>query len=221
MENGRNIRLRKRIKGELAKFCELVSFHKGDLIYRPCQHDTKAYLIQRGRVRLYHLERGKRLTLAILGEGDLFGEMALAGAGEWHWQSVAEALEDTICWAIEREKLLAHARPGLIVDLLKLLLQQLNTLQERLKEMAFKDLESRVACTLLRLARQDFELKITHQELAELVGGTRENVTMILNRFEAEGLITKQRFQIAIVDPEGLAERAAILTIPTGELSEN
>ena len=227
MENGGKSKI---IQEELAKFCHVVNYREGELIYSPCQRDTAAYFIQRGRVKLYHLdESGKRLTLAILGEGNLFGEMALMGEG--HRESNAEALEDSSCWVIERDKLITRAKvhPSLVLDLLRLFLQRMSEIQERLKEMVFKDLETRLARTLLHLAqkhghrsrgRWEIDLKITHQELAELVGGTRENVTMILNRFEAEGLIAKQRFQIAITDPEELAERAALVNLKEG-ISEN
>ena len=227
MENGGNSKI---IQEELAKFCPVVNYREGEVIYSPPQRDTAAYFIQRGRVKLYHLdESGKRLTLAILAEGNLFGEMALLGGA--HRESSAEALEDSTCWVIEREKLITRARnyPGLVVDLLRLFLQRMSEIQERLKEMVFKDLETRLARTLLHLAqkhghrdrsRWEIDIKITHQELAELVGGTRENVTMILNRFEAEGLIAKQRFQISITDPEDLADRASLLNLDEG-ISKN
>jgi len=215
MENGGKIR---DLGEELSKFCPLVEYAEGELIYGPCQRDTKAYLIQRGQVKLYHLdESGKRLTLAILGEGNLFGEMALVG--EEHRESSAEALEECSCWLIERDELLARARahPDLVIALLQLFLHRMNEIQERLKEMVFKDLETRLARMLFQLAHRhgrrlkdhwEITLKVTHQELSELVGGTRENVTTILNRFESEGLITKRRLQIAIVDPKRLAKRA-------------
>lgn len=227
MENGGNSKI---LQEELAKFCQLVTYREGEVIYQPCQRETAAYFIRQGRVKLYHLdESGKRLTLAILGEGNLFGEMALLGDG--HRESSAEALEDSTCWVIPRDKLVTRAKTSadLVLHLLELFLRRMSEMQERLKEMVFRDLETRLARTLLNLAqrhghrqrgRWEIDLKITHQELAELVGGTRENVTMILNRFEAEGLIAKQRFQIAITDPEELAERACWVGLDEG-VSEN
>jgi CRP/FNR family transcriptional regulator len=217
MENGGSMQ---DLDEELSKFCPVAEYREGELIYGPCQQETKAYIIRRGQVKLYHLdESGKRLTLAILGEGNLFGEMALVG--EEHRESSAEALEDCSCWVIEREELLARARthPDLVIALLQLFLQRMSEIQERLKEMVFKDLETRLARMLFQLAskhgrglrdRWEITLKVTHQELSELVGGTRENVTTILNRFEVDGLIAKQRLQIAITDPDGLAERASL-----------
>ncbi len=106
-----------------------------------------------------------------------------------------------------------------MIELLKLFVRRTEEVQERLKEMVFKDLETRLARILLHLVRHhgrkaqdrwEVDLKITHQEIAELVGGTRENVTMLLNRFEAEGLIAKQRYYLAILDFEGLLKRAAL-----------
>jgi len=222
MKNAGSIR---KIEKELELFCPVVNFHEGELIYSPCQQDNVAYLIQRGRVKLFHLdESGKRLTLSILGKDGLFGEMALVGAG--HRETSAEAMEDSKCWKIDRGELQmrAQSQPDMVLGILQLFLKRMSEIQERLKEMVFKDLETRLARTLLHLSEKhghktrtqwEIDLKITHQELAELVGGTRENVTTILNRFEAENLISKQRFHISITDPVGLSERASITVKPS------
>lgn len=217
MKNGGSIR---KIEKELEQFCPIVEFNEGEIIYSPCQQENVAYLIQKGRVKLFHLdESGKRLTLSILGKQGIFGEMALVGAG--HRESSAEAIEDSKCWKIDRGELMMRAQhqPQMVLGLLQLFLKRMAEIQERLKEMVFKDLETRLARTLLHLTQKhghkqkriwEIDLKITHQELAELVGGTRENVTTILNRFESEDLISKQRFHISITDPDGLADRAAV-----------
>ncbi len=223
MKNGGNQGTRESLEGQLASFCSEAFYEEGEVIYGPCQQDTAAYYVRSGRVKLYHLdESGKRLTLAVLGPGSLFGEMALVG--EEHRDSSAEALEDTVCWVIERERLRARARDRenapLMIGLLQLFLWRMAEVQERLKEMVFKDLETRLARTLLYLIRRhgrrrrgnrwEIAFKVTHQEIAELVGGTRENVTMLLNRFEAEGLLEKQRYHIEIVDLPKLIERASL-----------
>lgn len=221
MKNGGNQGITETLEGQLASFCSEAHYEGGEVIYGPCQQDTAAYYVRSGRVKLYHLdESGKRLTLAVLGPGALFGEMALVG--EDHRDSSAEALEDTVCWVIERERLHTRARQdsGLMIGLLQLFLWRMAEVQERLKEMVFKDLETRLARTLLYLIRRhgrrrrgnrwEVAFKVTHQEIAELVGGTRENVTMLLNRFEAEGILEKQRYHIEIVDLPKLIERASL-----------
>lgn len=217
MKNGVSVR---KIEKELGRFCPAIEFQEGQTIFNSNDQEKVAYLIQKGRVKLFHLdESGKRLTLSILGKGGLFGEMALVGSG--HRESSAEAMENCTCWKIERGELLMRAKsqPEMVLGLLQLFLKRMAEIQERLKEMVFKDLETRLARTLLHLSykhghrhqdRWDIDLKITHQELAELVGGTRENVTTILNRFESEDLISKQRFQISITDFDGLTERASV-----------
>lgn len=209
------------LEKQLASFCSEASYEEGEVIYAPCQQETAAYYVRSGRVKLYHLdESGKRLTLAVLGPGALFGEMALVG--EEHRTSSAEALEETVCWVIERERLRTRARqdPGLLIGLLQLFLWRMAEVQERLKEMVFKDLETRLARTLLYLIRRhgrrrrgnrwEIAFRVTHQEIADLVGGTRENVTMLLNRFEAEGILKKQRYHIEIVDLPGLIKKASL-----------
>src|SRR5574337_652145 len=78
---------------EIAQFCQSVTFATDQTIYAPGQRSVGAYLIKQGKVKLAYLdESGKKLTLAILGEGDIFGEMALVNQAPH--ETAAEALED-------------------------------------------------------------------------------------------------------------------------------
>lgn len=215
---------------EIARFCQTVTFATDQSIYTPGQRSLGAYLIKKGKVKLAYLdESGKRLTLAILGEGDLFGEMALVSQAPH--ETTAEALEDCTLWLLERKMLLQHAydHPTLMVRLMQLFLRRAQEMQTRLKEMVFKDLETRLARTLLNLAYKyglpthnglQIDLQITHQELAELIGSTRENVTTALTHFEDDELLDKRRFHIVITDIEGLEERATPRTADA-EVSKN
>lgn len=203
---------------EITPFCQRVNFVAHQTIYPAGQRSPGAYLIERGKVKLAYLdESGKRLTLAILGEGDFFGEMALVGRAPQ--EAKAEALEDCTLWLLEREKLLraAYDHPQLMVQLLGLFLRRNQEMKKRLKEMVFKDLEMRLARTLLNLAYKygratpdglQIDLQVTHQELADLIGSTRENVTTALTRFEAEGLLDKGRVHIVLTAVDHLEERA-------------
>jgi CRP/FNR family transcriptional regulator len=203
---------------EISRFCQTITFATDQTIYAPGQRSPGAYLIKQGKVKLAYLdESGKKLTLAILGEGDIFGEMALVSQAPHELST--EALEDCTLWLLERKVLLQHAHnhPKLMVRLMQLFLRRAQEMQTRLKEMVFKDLETRLARTLLNFAYKyglpthnglQIDLQITHQELAELIGSTRENVTTALTHFEDDGLLDKRRFHIVITDIEGLEERA-------------
>lgn len=214
---------------EITQLCQLVTFAADQTIYTQGQRTPGAYLIKRGKVKLVYLdESGKRLTLAILGEGDLFGELALISQAPH--ETLAETMEDCALWLLERKTLMQYAyHPRLMIELLQLFLGRAKEMQIRLKEMVFKDLETRLARTLLNLAYKyglpthnglQIELQITHQELAELIGSTRENVTTALTHFEEDELIDKRRFYIVITDVDGLEARATPQKADA-EVSEN
>lgn len=110
-------------------------YSKGEYIFLPGDPSDTVYLIIKGRVKLSYPAPGreeKRLTLSVLGEGELFGEMALVGAERR--ELMAEALERTSIWAIEREDFLRLLRgnPSLALQVMELFIRRLRLLEERL-----------------------------------------------------------------------------------------
>lgn len=108
-------------------------YSKGEYVYLPGDPSDTVYLIIKGRVKLsYPGREGEPLTLSILGEGELFGEMALVGAERR--ELMAEALERTSIWAIEKEGFLRFLQesPSLALQVMELFIRRLRLLEERL-----------------------------------------------------------------------------------------
>lgn len=202
---------------------KLVSYKANETVYVPCNAGDAIYFISQGKIKLSHLDQsGRRLTLALLKEGDFFGEWCLV---DNHRELEARALEDCVVLAINGKRFTSFAKdkPQTLLKLMGLFLQRIQRAQHKLRDLAFQDLETSLARTLLRLSRAygrrtaegiQIELKLTHQELSELVGSTRESVTMALNRLEREGLLDKQGFSVIIKDQAGLKRRAALIASP-------
>lgn len=183
----------------------------GQVVYSPLRPTSVLFIVKRGRIRLHHVtSEGRSVTTAALGPGAVFGEMDLLGMrmrATW-----AEALEPSeLCLMSRtdvRELLFTDARIALRIA------EQLSTriadLEQRLTDLTSKTLNERLAATLCQLARHTpaEPIRLTHQQLAALVGATRERTTTALGDLAHQGLIGLRRGKILIHDPARLAAHA-------------
>lgn len=209
--------LTSRFSGILEQRGVLLHFKRGDLIYGLDDPNDMVYWIKKGRVKLSYLdETGRKLTLDIFGEGQLFGELSLTQVSRR--ELLAEALEGTEVVAADRGRLMERADrdPRLLFEILSLIGLRSRSVQHKLEDVAFKDLPTRLARVLLHLAKThghateqglQIDCRLTHQDLADLIGATRTNVTMMLSVFYSKGLLKKSRY-LTIVDENRLKEKA-------------
>jgi CRP-like cAMP-binding protein len=165
-------------------------------------------------------ERGsnlKKLTrrgpLAYRAEGDFFGEPCLLEGGPR--EEMAEAMENALVTEIERTEFerLLQTQALLGYRLTKVLAQRRREIENKIENLVFKDVNSKLAELLLRLANEYgvddsrgtlVALKITHQEMANLIGSTRETVSLTLSQFKRKGLIQTDGRKVILADREGL-----------------
>ena len=204
--------LSERDMSELDRVTTMTPVPRGRVFYRPEEVGEVLFLLKEGRVQLYRISpEGKKLVIATLGHGTLFGEMALLGQ-QMH-NTFAEALDDCLIYVMSRadlERLILN-KPVVGLRMLEITGRRLNDAEARLEDMAFKGIPARLASLLLRLAaeRQSRDiLGLTHQDLAETIGTYRETATQVLNDMKAQGLIEIGRKRITIKDAEKLAEVA-------------
>jgi CRP-like cAMP-binding protein len=193
---------------ELERVTTLTAVPRGRVFYRPEDPGERLFLLRAGRVQLYRISpEGKKLVIATLGPGALFGEMALLGQ-QMH-NAFAEAMEDCSIMVMSRADLerlmLNDATIGRRI--LALTRKRLSDAEARLEDMAFKGIPARLASLLLRLAADQGDTSInglTHQDLAETIGTYRETATQVLNDLKTDGLIEIGRKRITILDVERL-----------------
>ncbi len=188
-----------------------------ETIYYPGTPSDAVYFVEQGNVKVSYLDpSGKRLTMALRGPGEMFGEMALVGEHRRRHQAVA--VEDGVIVRVGRGQCLAWLRehPDILLQLLELFGLWIRDLEEIIEDLAFRDISSRLSRQLLRLSHEYgvktkegivISFRLTHRDLAEMIGSARENTTMTLNRFEREGILGKRRYQIIIKDLEGLKDK--------------
>ncbi|HWE36215.1 MAG TPA: Crp/Fnr family transcriptional regulator [Isosphaeraceae bacterium] len=222
----------------------LRAFRKGELIDLPGDPAPGAWVVADGRVKIKSITpEGKELILAFLGEGEVFGELALVDDGPR--TEFAEATVATRALALAREEpaRLAEQVPGLALQVGRLLGLRRLRAESRLRNLMFRSNRRRVAGVLLELlegrpgrqpqgppraARRGGPPRaargprpsrrpilvdrapLSHQDLAGLVGSTRETVTIVLGRLQSEGLIRVRRRSILVLDRQGLAAGAVV-----------
>lgn len=177
----------------------MESVKRRQFIFLPGDAASTIYLLKSGRVKLSRVnEEGKELTLAILEPGEVFGELEiLEGMPR---DTVAEALDDVSICVMQRAdfEALLKKDPNTNIRLTKLIGLRLKKIESRIEDLVFKDVPARLAHLLIELSKEfglqengrtRLNVKISHQELANLIGSTRETVTATLGDFKRRGLI--------------------------------
>lgn len=197
---------------EIDRATTITSCRRGKILYMPEDTSEVLFLLKEGRIQLYRISPdGKKLVIATLGPGAVFGEMAFIGQGMHN--SFAEASEDCVLIVMSRndvERMLL-TKPKVALRIFEVLGRRLRRAEARLEEIARKGIPARLASLLLQVADDagsDIIKGYTHQDLGEQIGTYRETTTQTLNNFKADGLIEIGRKRITILDREGL-ERIA------------
>lgn len=202
------------IKGD-NRYNDKKIYAKNDFIYFPNEWSDTIYLIATGRVKIgSYTKEGDEIVKSILGEGDIFGELALAG--EEKRTDYAQALDEgtAICQMDigHLQSLMLNNKP-LNLKIYKLIGLRLKKLERRIESMVFKDARTRIVEFLKDLAEEKgvkvgFETMIknhyTHKDIASLTGTSRQTVTTVLNELKEDNIINFNRRQILIRDLEQL-----------------
>ncbi len=202
------------------KISEMREFSKKQPIYLPGETSDKIYLLKSGKVKIKDLsEDGKEFIWDILDSGEIFGETTLFGVQSPN--TMAEALEDVQICVLNREDFeeLLKRNPEFSLRVTKLIGLRRKELQSRISDLIFRDVHTRLAHLILDLSNKYgrehkrgtlIKVKLTHYDIASLIGSTRETTTVCLNDLKREGLIDILGKRILILDMPALKKRAQI-----------
>ncbi len=186
----------------LARQCSARTLPSGATLFRKGDPGDTLYGVRRGQIRIETTTpAGQRHTLAFVGPGDLFGEIALLdGKGR---TADAVAMQPTELYALRRPDLLAllTREPSVGALLIEILCQRLRELSKQMEQSLSLRLEARLQARLLLLA-EDFgdRIVITQEELARSVGATRESVNRLLRKWSAAGALKIHRGAVVVVN---------------------
>ena len=190
------------------------NFKKGEVVYVPEDLSNRIFFITEGRVKISVMHEGKEITKAILGRGEVFGELALLGEQRRH--DFATALEDLETCVVTLEELrgLMRDRSELNLFFMNMFGGRQLEMERRLESLVFRDSRSRIVEFLVNLAhtkgqRVGYEWvvrkPVTHQEIANLTATSRQTVTTTLNDLRYKKLLTFNRSRLLIRDLDKLA----------------
>ena len=195
---------------------QVAEYKKDEFIYFPDNPSDTIYLIANGRVKIgSYSENGKEIVKAILSQGEIFGELALAGEEKRGDFAQAADNETMICpMNINDLQDLMENNAPLSLKIFKLMGLRIKKLERQVESLVFKDARTRIIEFLKDMAEErgqkvGFETMVknslTHKDIASLTGTSRQTVTTILNELKDQNLINFNRRQILIRDMAKLA----------------
>jgi CRP/FNR family transcriptional regulator len=208
---------------DLAARLRTRPYKRAEVIFRKDDPGTHLYLVLEGAVKIaLPGEFGQEALVAIMRPGDFFGELALFDRSPR--SAGATALEDTRAAVLAGDDFIAflERHPSAVRVVLETLARTIRRLSDRVEDLTFLDVPSRVAKYLLDLAQANakqpvtagsapgasgpLELNLTQDELAAFVGASRVSVNRVLGDLERRDIVSVKRRRIAILDPERLAK---------------
>ncbi len=186
------------------------AFRAGQTVAEPENLCNNLYTLMKGRVQLIREgPNGRRLALATLNPGAMFGEGALLASEDPYIKAVA--LTDCIAWMVPAPQAqeLVLRYPVLSWGMLQTVGERLAQVENRMEEVAYKRLPERLAGLLLELANGSRYIRGTsHQALADMLGTYRETISAILRGFKDAGLVELGYRKIELRDLHGLKAEA-------------
>ncbi len=198
----------------LGNGAQMASFRARQVVYLPGDRAAGIHFLANGRVKISKVTRdGKELTLAYRAGGDFFGETCLLDGRPR--EEMVEAMEPCTTVEVTQEALDEVLKNNVDVayQFVRTLITRRRDLETKVEQLIFKDVGSKLAELLLRLGEEHgienkkglvLGLKITHQEMANLIGSTRETVSLTLSQFKRKGFIATEGRKVILADSEGL-----------------
>jgi CRP/FNR family transcriptional regulator, cyclic AMP receptor protein len=195
---------------------------KGDYIYFEAFHHNKLYFVKEGYIRIGYInDSGREVIKEIIQKGELFGQITLErnslnGEFAQAWKTGVSLCAFTIN---DFEKLL-QKRPELALKYSKQVGAKLRQIENRLINLLNKDVKTRLVHFLLLLAQKQGSSSdtsrcvpnyLTHEDIAHLIGSSRQTVTTLINELTEEGLISYSRHEICFPDVNKIEKLSSVV----------
>lgn len=221
-ENLRDAPLFKALDDEAAvslrKSMLLQELKKGQTLFQEGQTGDRLYLVKTGKVKLSHASGdGRESVFMVLGPGDMFGELSLFDPGPRTSTAIAVTDSEILGLGHSDLKPWLQDRPEVAQALLQALAHRLRRTSETMSDLVFADVPGRVAKALLELGEKfgsktgtglSVHHDLTQEELAQLVGASRETVNKALADFATRGWIRLETRSVELLDLDRLSKRA-------------
>ncbi|MGB1274865.1 MAG: Crp/Fnr family transcriptional regulator [Nannocystaceae bacterium] len=199
---------------ELVPSVEIREIKRRQVVYLPGDPGESVFFLVGGRVKCSKVSRdGKELTLSYRGAGNMFGELGALDSSPR--EEMVEAMKNAIMLEVPAElfRKLLQENAALCFAFATVVGQRRRDMEKKLEHLAFGDVHAKLASLLLDLDRdygldtdigREIDLKITHQEMANLIGSTRETISTTLAQFKKKGLLHLSGRTVTLLDKKGL-----------------
>ncbi len=202
---------------ELREVSQLLferEYVRGSVIFNESDNADYFYLIKSGRVKIYKLvEDGRELIIGIFSENGIFGDVPVFDGGPY--PATAETMVDSTIWSISRNdfEILVKNHPDISLKLIRVLGRRLRQAHNLLRDMALKNVPQRLAKLLIKFEREYgktsgkqifLDLPFSRQDIAEMIGVSRETVTRELSKFVKADILKVDGKKLTITDSEKL-----------------
>jgi CRP-like cAMP-binding protein len=192
---------------------------RGDIFYSPGDPSEKAFILRRGKVRIYKVaDDGREFTLAVVEAGTMFGEMTLTAQRlQGAYAQAMEPSEVSMMLRADLERLILE-KPQVGLQIAHLLSERLRHYEIRLEDITLKDVPTRLASMILLLVEAEgvvtsegyirIPTHYTHQRLGSMIGTNREAVSRAFGVLQEETIVELRRRIIYVKNLEALMRRA-------------
>lgn len=196
-------------------------FKPKDTIFTPGDPDDQLYFVLSGTVRLYKIYGDyKEATTALLRDGGVFGKLNLV---EGRWQDVfAEAVSEVRVASVQKAALerVVKMQPEFALKLFSSFSERLRQSDEVIESLLHREVSTRLATLLLNLSERFgvdgngtggvlLDVRLTHQDLANMIASTREAVSKVMSELQREGIIETRKRRVIILNRNALSEHAS------------
>lgn len=200
---------------ELESRCRVRKFPANTPIYLPADQAEGVLLMASGRAKICSVtSEGKQSILAFVEAGEMFGELVLFEPGDREEYAEAVLASTVVYIPADEMKRLLQQHPSVALGVTRLIGLRRRRIERRLKYLLFHSNRERLIHLLLELAEDyghethegvGLSIKLSHQELASIIGSTRETVTVVLGELQSEGLVRVGRRKIVLRDIDRLS----------------
>ncbi len=185
-------------------------YRKGRIIFMEGEPGEAVFFVKSGRVKVTkQTSDGREHILHFINPGEVFAEVVMFDGGTY--PATAEVVEDSTLGMIRNVDMerIINNNPGIALALLKIMSRRLRISQQQLIELALLDTTRRAASMLLFLAGEqgiktdkgiEIDISLTNQDLANLIGTSRETANRILNDFKRQKAIVINKGRVTILD---------------------
>jgi CRP/FNR family cyclic AMP-dependent transcriptional regulator len=202
---------------ELTSVTRRRSFRSGEVIFHRDDPGQVMYVIKEGKVKICLISPdGQEISLVVFGKGDYFGELALLDGLPRSADAIA--LERVECYTLQRSDFhnAIMKSPKIAIRVMEILCERLRKTDQQVEELIFIDVYGRVAKKLLELSDTHgkkvddgirIDVRLTQQELASMVGASRESVNKVLGYFTDKHYISTDKHRITLHRVADLEQR--------------